>query len=246
MMPAQHESPAASIMEQKKEMLHAIYGVYLSWAERFPFACQKGCAACCTQSVTMTSLEGEVILDFINAEGRKEWLLAKLTQTTPGKSKANITTNQFAAACINHREIDEDALGGWDFTPCVFLEDNNCSIYAVRPFGCRSFGSLEKCEAGRAAEMPPIYLTVNTVLTQIIEHVSSSDGCWSTMADILQSLVNCETRVGKINLLQAQPMPGFLLEPHEMQVVKVLLQELCGQFSGKTIFGDLIDNFIPI
>jgi len=240
-----HESPAAGI-EQKKEMLHAIYEVYARWVKRFPLACHKGCAACCTQSVTMTSLEGMMILDFVKEENREEWLLAKLAQAIPGKNKATMTTNQFADACLKHEEIGEDTSGSWDFTPCVFLEDNNCTIYEVRPFGCRSFGSLVQCEADRAAEMIPMHLTVNTVFTQIIEHVSSNGGCWSAMADILHSLAHCETRAGKIHLLQAQPVPGFLLEPHEMQVVKVLLQELCGQFIGKEILGDLIDNFMSI
>ena len=49
-----------------------------------------------------------------------------------------------------------------------------------------------------------------------------------------------------MHLLPARPVPGFLLEPHEAQVVKVLLQQLSGQFSEKGIFGDLIDNFMPI
>ena len=245
MMSHVHASPAAGI-EQKKEMLHAIYDVYSRWVERFPLACQKGCGACCTQSVTMTSLEGEMILAYVKAEGGEEWLLARLAQAIQGKSKAAMTPNQFAEACLKHREIDDDTSGSWDFTPCVFLQDNNCSIYEVRPFGCRSFGSFVQCKADRPAEMAPIHLTVNTVLTQIIEHISSDGGSWSAMADILHSLVHCETRAGKIHLLQAQPVPGFLLEPHEAKVVKILLQELSGQFAGQDILGDPIDNFIPI
>ena len=44
----------------------------------------------------------------------------------------------------------------------------------------------------------------------------------------------------------ARPVPGFLLEPHEVQVIQFLLQQLRGRFSEKGIFGDLIDNFMPI
>ena len=55
----------------KKELLHAVYGVYSRWVERFPLACQKGCAACCTQSVTMTSLEGEEVLGFVKEKAWK-------------------------------------------------------------------------------------------------------------------------------------------------------------------------------
>jgi Fe-S-cluster containining protein len=233
-------------MDHKKELLHAIYGVYARWVERFPLACQKGCAACCTNSVIITSLEGEIILDFVIGAGREKWLLEKLAGAAPEKGREAITMNQFAGACLNHQEVDQETLGGWDFTPCVFLEAKICSIYEVRPFGCRSFGSFVQCAADRAAEMAPIQLAVNTVLTQIIEHVSSDGGYCSTMADILHSLVNTGICNEKMHLLPAQPVPGFLLEPHEIKVVKALLLQLGGQFSDKGIFGDLIDNFLPI
>ena len=230
----------------KKQLLHAVYDVYSSWVERFALACKKGCAACCTQSVTMTSMEGEMIFDFVKREGRGKWLLEKLTPTCPGKSKAAMSMNHFARACLNHQEVCGDNVGIWDFTPCIFLVEKTCSIYEVRPFGCRSFGSFVKCGSGRAAEMAPIHLTVNTVFTQIIEHISSDGGYWSTMNDILYSLADSNNPDGKIYLLSAQPVPGFLLEPHEKQTVKILLKQLGEQFSKKGVFGDLIDNCMPI
>jgi len=233
-------------MDVKKKVLDAVYGVYSSWAGRFPLACKKGCAACCTGSVTMTSLEGEVILDFVERNGRQKWLQEKLTQVVPRQSKAAITTNQFAEACLNHWEVGAGAMGCWDFTPCVFLEDASCSIYETRPFGCRSFGSLVQCAAETAAEIAPIHLTINTVFTQIIEHINSDGGHWSTMIDILQSLGHNRTGKGEIHLLPACPVPGFLLERHEVQVVKGLLHQIRGDSSEKRFFSDLIDNLMPI
>ena len=233
-------------MVHKKELLHAVYTVYSRWVERFPLACHMGCAACCTRSVTMASLEGEVILDFVKGKGREKWLRQKLAQAVPGKNRPGITTNQFAEACLNHREVDGKALGCWDFTPCVFLEEKSCTIYEARPFGCRSFGSFVECTADRAAEMAPVHLAVNTVFTQIIEHIGSDGGYWASMTDILHSLAESESRDVKENLLPALPVPGFLLEPREEQVVLVLLQELREKFPGKVIIGDLIDNFMPI
>ena len=233
-------------MDQKKELLTCIYTVYSHWVERFPLACQKGCAACCTQSITMTSREGEDILDFVRIKGREEWLLEKLARATPGKSKTAITTNQYARACLEHREVTDDALGRWNFVPCFFLEDDICSIYEVRPFGCRSFGSLVQCAPDRSAETAPAHLTINTVFTQVIEHISSDGGHWSTMADILKSLVGGQDRDGEIYVLSARPEPGFLLEPNEVQVVRDLLLQFCEHPSAKGICGDLIDNFLPI
>jgi Fe-S-cluster containining protein len=229
----------------KKQLLHAVYGVYSSWVQRFPLACKKGCAACCTQSVTMTSMEGEMILDVVRKKGRENRVLEKLAQSRPGKSRAAMTTNQFAKACLNHQEVCGGAPGGWDFTPCAFLVENTCSIYEVRPFGCRCFGSFVECGAGKAAKMAPIHLAVNTVFTQVIEHICSDGGYWGTMNDILHSLAS-NNPDGKMHLLPAQPLPGFLLEPHEKQTVKILLKQLGEQVSEKAIFGDLIDNFMLI
>jgi len=230
----------------KKKVLHAVYRVYSRWVESFPLACHMGCSACCTRSVTMTSLEGEMILDFVKGKGGEKWLREKLALVVPEQSRPGISTNMFAEACLNHRELDGETFGCWDFAPCVFLEEQICTIYEARPFGCRSFGSLAQCAADREAEMAPIHLAVNTVFTQVIEHIDSDGGYWSTMTDILHSLADSESRHLKKLLQPARPVPGFLLEPREAKVVQVLLQQLSEGFSEKVIFGDLIDNFMPI
>ena len=244
MIQQQADLPAG--MDRKKELLHAVYGVYSGWVERFPLACQKGCAFCCTQSVTMTSLEGEEVLGFVKRKGMEKWLIEKLGKTTAGKSKAAITTNQYAKAYLEHQKVDEETLGNWDFTPCIFLGEKICSIYEVRPFGCRSFGSFEPCSENIGAEMAPIHLTVNTVFSQIIEHVCSDGGYWGNMADILEDLIESQASDSIGKLLPAQPIPGFLLEAQEVKLIHILLKQLCEQSVEKQTFGDLIDNFMPI
>ena len=233
-------------MEAKKQVLDAVCNVYSEWVHGLPVACRKGCAACCTRSVTMTSLEGEVILDFVGRAGMGKWLREMLIQAGQGHIKAALTTNQFAAACLNHRDVDSDVPGGWDLRPCVFLAENTCSIYAVRPFGCRSFASLVQCNAENTAVMTPVHLSINTVFTQIVEHISSDGGCWSTMTDILLDLSAGRNSAWEAHLLPARPVPGFLLEAGEARVVKGLLQQLREQFPEKAVFGDLIDIFLPI
>ena len=234
-------------MSQKKEALALIYRVYSRWADRFPLACKKGCAACCTQSVTMTSLEGEAILDLARSRGREQWLHGKLIRTTPGNGRPYITTNQFAEACLARQAVDGELQGTWDFSPCIFLDDTLCSIYEARPFGCRSFGSFVECAADRAAEILPIHLAVNTVFTQIIEHIDSDGGTWAIMRDILQSLTGSNRAdAGRTHLPLARPLPGFLLDDHEFQVVNNLLRQLYQESGGNLTFGDLIDNFMTI
>lgn len=233
-------------LKAKKELLKTVYDVYAEWVQRLPLACRKGCASCCTQSVAMSDLEGRVILDFCAAQGRREWLLAKLARTSVGKSRSLVTTNQFAEACLRQQEIDAEAPGSWDFTPCVFLENDVCTIYEVRPFGCRSFGSLVQCREKGAAEMAPIHLTVNTVFTQIIEHLSSDGGHWSFMTDILHSRVKDQNPVQSSHLPNARPVPGFLLQSHEVVLIRNLLQKICKGSSSLEHLADLIDNFMPM
>lgn len=237
---------AAPDLKQKKQLLHTIYNVYAGWIQRFPLKCHKGCSACCTQSVTISSLEGLEILDFIKKHNRENRLREKLALIEPAKGVAPLTMNQFAEACLEQRETGGDAAGAWNFTPCVFLEDEICTIYPVRPFGCRSFGSLELCTDTGAAQMAPIHIAVNTVFTQLIEHLSSDGGCWANMADILKKLLAEKERADAVNLPAARPVPGFLLEPYEVRVVRALLLQLKEQSEEKHTFGDLIDNFMPM
>jgi Fe-S-cluster containining protein len=229
--------------ERRKAFLAALYAVYGEWAERFPLACRKGCSACCTSSVTMTSLEGVVIFDFLRKAGREEQFLTLLARTDPPQSRPAMTTNEFAAACLGRCDVsDDDAPDGWDFSPCIFLANDACTIYDARPFGCRSFGSLIPCGAGAAAETAPIHLAVNTVFTQVIEGAGSNGGFWGPMTDILQSLAACRGGEQGMSLLAARPVPGFLLAGQEVKVVQHLLEQLRATCEAQGIGSDLIDN----
>lgn len=245
MMEQQHISKTEN-SKAKKAQLYAVYSVYSDWVQRLPLACRKGCAACCTGSVTISSLEGENILEFIKNRGRDQWLSAKLAQASPGNNRTLLTANQFAEACLRQQEIVAESFGCWDFTPCIFLEDDICAIYEVRPFGCRSFGSLVQCRKDTAAEMAPIHLTVNTVFTQIVEHISSDGGHWGIMTDILHSLVKSQNLVHSSHTPNARPIPGLLLESHEAQEVHLLVRKLGEYSSDMEQLADMIDNFIPI
>jgi Fe-S-cluster containining protein len=225
---------------RKESMLHKLYEVYAHWVSRYPLACQKGCSACCTQSVTMTSLEGEEIVGFFRKQGEEKKLSGLLAEIPFAASGTLMTTNKFARLCLEQREIDDNSHDTWNFEPCIFLTDDVCTIYEVRPFGCRSFGSQRKCAAGSPAEVAPLHVTVNTVFTQIIEHLSSDGGYWGNMADILK--VQTGQSAGK-QIAEARSLPGFLIEPSEKEPVHRLLSKLFTAPVGAKSFAELIDNF---
>jgi Fe-S-cluster containining protein len=207
-----------------RECLFKIYALHGRWAREFTLACEKGCAACCTQSVTMTTLEGELLNDFLTDHPE----LLPLLEAMPGNAPAPPTTiNQFAAACLLGEYADEP-LPALDLAPCVFLRDNCCTVYPARPFMCRSFGSKVRCDSSGAAEVEPFFLTLNTVILQCIEHLDLGRP-WGNMYPVLSAIRRQTTNNGteKIpGLLIAEQIQGFLIPPDEADRIHDFLQSL--------------------
>lgn len=232
----------------KREMLRAVYAAHGEWADAKSFACVKGCAHCCTQSVTMTSLEGEMILARCDKEGSRQDFFDGIARNKYSGTKPQYTTNQFARLCLEGRET---VLGemSWRLTPCPFLRDNCCTIYPVRPFGCRSFGSVVNCAEQGSAEVEPVVVTINTVLMQIIEHIDQGRQ-WGNMLDILyllgregnaaSSATNGGHRGLKAELPVSEPIPGFLVPPEEEHQVRHLMDALY----SREIFGRTFQSWL--
>lgn len=207
-----------------RQALLQIYKLFSLWAEDFDFACQKGCSTCCTQSVSMTTLEGELIYDFIINEKPE---LVQPLDDLPTSSLNPKTTNQFAAACLQEKD-QEDDVEAWNLTPCFFLQDECCAIYPVRSFMCRSLGSSIPCDKGGEAEMDPLFLTLNTVILQSIEHLDQGRP-WGNMYTILKMIRDSSPEEGNgwsSNVRISEPIPGFLIPPEEAEQIQNQLQTL--------------------
>ena len=214
--------------QTQQQLLCAIYDVFAEWAEPFPFACRKGCAACCTRSVTMTTLEGQGIMAYLDAAGRKREL-ATLAAETGKPCGQRSTTNTFVGAHLKGEGVEDGA--DFDMRPCPLLRQGSCSIYPVRPFGCRLFASMTPCGQNGAAEMPPGYLAAATAMLQCIEHLDSG-GRWGTLVELLAGVSDNQAEsCGEATV----PIPGFLIAPDERAMVEPLLHRLLHQeISGKT------------
>jgi Fe-S-cluster containining protein len=214
-----------SSLNPRKSLL-AIYDHFEYWAQEFDFACEKGCATCCTQSVTMTTLEGELIHEYIMT-GKPE-LIALLKNLPKNSPTPATTTNQFAAACFSGKDVDH--VTEWNMSPCVFLQNNCCTIYQVRSFMCRSFGSRIRCRESGEAQVDPLFLTLNTVIMQCIEHLDQGRP-WGNLNTILRSLTGNKITAPKINnhsKLLAEPIPRFLIPPDEADKLHNQVSTLLG------------------
>ena len=103
-------------------------------------ACAKGCAWCCYYQVGVTAPQALHIAATV-ADGDASLSADVLTQRL--KTLDAKTRGLDATARLKLR------------TPCAFLENGSCTIYAVRPFGCRGANSIDAalCQAfveGRA------------------------------------------------------------------------------------------------
>lgn len=216
-----------SMNENKQKALLEIYAHYEQWARQFDFACDKGCATCCTQSVTMTTLEGELIHEYINSS--KPELLSLLDCLPDDSPAPATTTNQFANTCLQGIDSEyEDQ--PWNLDPCLFLRENCCTIYPVRSFMCRSFGSRIKCAQSGSAEVEPLFLTLNTIIMQCIEHLDQGRP-WGNLNTILRSLTKRKKKGEKGRkhaALRAEPIPGFLIPPDEADKLDSQLKTLLG------------------
>lgn len=206
-------------------MLAKIYGIYQKEVAGIPFACREGCAACCTQSVTMTTAEGRAITAFLAGQERKLPSLPDLSE----RARPTMTTNELAADCLAGRESEPEAEAPWIYEPCVFLRNERCTIYPVRPFGCRSFGSTSSCLDQGIAEVPEWLVTLNSVVNQLLEDLDRN-GFWGNMNDVLAYLDKLaggrRPEPDKAGLLPTRPVPGFLVPPGEERMVNRFLEEL--------------------
>lgn len=116
----------ASVRSRRAKMIALIDAVNAAVA---PYAaCRRGCSHCCHIPAVIFTSEAEAIAQ---ATGRP---LLPLPRRDPEAVRA--------------------AGAAFTGTPCPFLVDAECSIYAVRPFTCRQHHSLDDTPAQCSLDVP--------------------------------------------------------------------------------------------
>lgn len=166
------------------EVLKQIYALYDEIIKNKNTVCKKGCAACCTCNVTLTSLEAAYLSQALDTEA-KIALKDAVDRYFPQKRYIpKITTNQFARLCMEGHGIPEEENNpAWG--TCPALNTSLCSIYHARPFGCRALMSTILCADHGYAQVLPEIITINTLFMQGIEHLDQK-GISGNFSDIMQ------------------------------------------------------------
>lgn len=227
------DRPETRIEDRLTTLAH-IEAVYDRFVEPEDLACDRGCPACCTRNVTLTTLEALRIADQL-ADGLPPDGFARIAAAREKRRfQPRTTGNGIAAACLSGGEVpaEDDADPAWG--PCPLLTDNECPIYPVRPFGCRCFVSTVRCGSAGHAEVPPFVVTVNNVFLQYIEHIDAGGGT-GNLTDLLTCFeserVRTAYREGTLRplpepLVVNRPVPALMIPPRHRARIRPILEAL--------------------
>jgi len=211
------------------QRLYALYDRFLAGQE--PMACCRRCADCCTQDVTLTTLEGLYLKSRLTAA---QWshLVGQLRRDADQpRYRPLLTTNALARHCLEGNDPPQETFPDTR-RPCPALKDACCPIYEWRPFGCRCLVSRRTCGTQGYAEVDEWVLTVNTVFMQAIEHLDRP-GCFGNFTDVILALdtagtthplppVTCEAH----GLSANQPLPVLMIPPFHQARAAALVAEI--------------------
>jgi Fe-S-cluster containining protein len=220
-------------LAKKLEALNRVYKIYDDHSAALHLACRAKCAHCCTSNVTMTTLEAYKIMDALTASGRQDIIDSLKSIEGLPRFKPMLTTNRMAELCAADAKIPtEDTADKWQ--DCSLLDDNLCTLYDLRPFGCRCFVSRQNCGELGYADIDDFTASVNTVFLQVIEHLDA-EGCSGNLLDVLGVMASDDKRrayeSGGLNceangLIVNWELTVLMIPPEHRERIDPLLQQL--------------------
>lgn len=220
-------------IQKRLELLEKIYDIHDGFTLDAQAKCHKGCSACCTCNVTATTMEGLLIYDYLAGQGQVERLKNMIVMAPPSRFQPRVTINQMVALCAEGKDLPEE-INDPSAGICALLDGDSCSLYPVRPFGCRAMLSSSDCRLGGEAQMPPFMLSVNNVIMQYIEAIDLPGGT-GNLIDVL-SVLSVDTLRhaylagkdlgGPLRFLFNRPFQVLMVPPEHRQSIGPLVQSL--------------------
>lgn len=158
-----NDTEAMAIAEALAEEMDEGVSARAAQAERqgFRIHCHKGCTSCCNVLVVCYLPEALRIASYLSQPEQAEAKAAFLAAYPQWSAQAGNVPARATAAFVEGRQKEYDELQLGHFRkaiPCAFLREGACSIYPVRPLGCRNAHALdtaEHCVADPPGGKPP-------------------------------------------------------------------------------------------
>lgn len=220
------------LLEHRLDDLQRIYDIYDQVLAGCEFACQRGCDACCTANVTLTTLEALGVADWLG-DAAEEALARLSAKPDPRRFRPQTSINTVAALVLDGEEPPEegaDPAAG----PCPLLQNRCCPIYPLRPFACRCMVSTRPCDTVGYATIDDFLVSVNTVFQQTIEDLDAA-GATGNLSDLLPFLGRHEFRVtygrgeldpAALKLAANRRMPALMVPPEHRGPMAPIIERL--------------------
>ncbi len=191
-------------------------------------ACGKGCDRCCTCNVTLTHLEADYILRGLNPDQKREMGGTLETRGSEPRYRPALSMNAFARYCVEGLETPEED-NDPDWGQCPLLADGACTIYPMRPFGCRSLVSSHSCAEKGYADMEPVILFLNNIFIQFIEDLDRG-GVTGNFTDLMLALLAGGGRnpgaVLDKGFAANEPIPVLMVEPNHQRALMPVVEKI--------------------
>ncbi|RUA02576.1 MAG: hypothetical protein DSY89_02645 [Deltaproteobacteria bacterium] len=218
-------------LDAQLDALARIYRVLDDTFDNSTLACHRGCAACCTQNVTMTTLEGYRIITRLSQQANLREQLSAAADSS--RFLPELTINDLARQCAENGPVSEKNYPD-DPAPCPLLADNICTVYPVRPLACRTMISTIDCRKSGYAQMDSYFLSAGNIFLQFTEHIDQK-GLTGNLTDVLSYVCDNRKRhhyeagaaiadVG--GLLPNHPLTVLMVPPEHRQQVSPILNQL--------------------
>ncbi len=143
---------------------------------RSPLACQEGCAWCCQKTVGTAVPEVERIVHFLRSSLSEEQL-------------ADLHAR--AANLVHQRRQLQNDRWTANRLPCVFLIEDRCLVYPVRPLTCRGFtsrnaGACERSFSQRGRVDIPVYEPQLRIATFVLDGLRAGLAEANLFAELLE------------------------------------------------------------
>ncbi|MFO7557476.1 MAG: hypothetical protein R6X10_01485 [Desulfobacterales bacterium] len=219
-------------LTERTIILNQLYSIYDDFIQGQNVCCKKECDFCCTRNVTLTTLEGNHILEYINLNRKGELFGNLKIHLQKKRFIPQVTINSLAEMVCNGETPPEEEIDP-NWGACPLLTEKVCPVYPVRPFGCRCLVSKVPCRDTGCAELDPFVLTVNNIFFQTIEHIDNQ-GLMGNLTDILLLLEPADMRKEYAgnrlkpdkNKIKNASIRFLMIPPEHRLRVKPILEEI--------------------